>query len=199
MIIKYIQQLRLYGFILWKIRPLKPYWNHIWDSKPHPVFLFFSPSPRSSTQQQQGCLLFIGVRLVFLTSLALRAAMGALMACLHPVLCIISANTKGPCYRKSHNKVLNKVTNICSELSQLCKLLISKWKSKRDEREEQEYRENNNKKRSKFCLILHLHLAAVSQTPIHEISPAGNQWQSEACKGQPFSRLALVDQSSTGL
>lgn len=72
------------------------------------------PSPCSSTQQLWVRLLFIRVRLIFLTSLALKAALGALIACLHSVLCIISANTKGPSYRESHHQVLNKVTNICS-------------------------------------------------------------------------------------
>lgn len=64
---------------------------------------------------------------------------------------------------------------------------------------EERNKKRETKKRSRFCLIVHLHLAALSQTPVHEISPAENQWPSKACKGQPFSRLALVDQSSTRL
>lgn len=113
----------------------------------------------------------------------------------------LTANTKGPCYRESHRKVLNKVTYICSGSDQNTELhYVSLWFQSENKKGMKGRNTNAEKiKTSRFCLIVHLHLAALSQTPVHEISPAENQWPSKACKGQPFSRLALVDQSSTGL
>lgn len=54
-------------------------------------------------------------------------------------------------------------------------------------------------RRNGFCLIVHLHLAALSQSPVHEISPAENQWRCEPCKGQPLSGSGLGRPVEPGL
>lgn len=140
---------------------------------------------------------FTEVRVVFL-SLALRAVLGAPMAYSHThTHCSISKQkiTRDHVTDRAILKHLTKqptYTQVWTEICpwRLCPVRYTVSIPKPGKRQKN-CTENEKSQRNWLYLIVHLHLGALSQTPIHEISPAENQWQSELCKGQPFSSAGL--------
>lgn len=95
--------------------------------------------------------------------------------------------TQGTLYLLSHYATHSAARMVYSTVL----LFQSKEGCEKERNKKEECKENGKGRRNWFRLIVHLHLGALSQTPVHEISPAENQWQSEPCKGQPFSSAGL--------